>query len=51
MKVKDLIALLEQCNPEHEVYGYDYDDGADLRPIVLVDELTDRVDLNLGHTL
>ena len=48
MKVKDLIALLEQCNPNQEVYAFD---DHELRPIVLVDELTDRVDLNLGDTL
>lgn len=48
MKVKELIALLEQCNPNQEVYAFD---GGELRTVDLVDELTDRVDLNLGDTL
>lgn len=52
MKVSELIELLSQCDLNKDVYGYDYnDDRADLRPIVLVDELDDRVDLNLGDTL
>ena len=48
MKVKDLIALLQQCNPNQEVYAFD---NQELRTIDLVDELTDRGDLNLGDTL
>jgi hypothetical protein len=48
MKVSELIELLSQCNPDQEVYAFD---DHELRSIVLVDELNDRVDLNLGDTL
>jgi hypothetical protein len=48
MKVSELIKALSQCNPDLEVYGFD---DQELRSIVLVDELDDRVDLNLGDTL
>jgi hypothetical protein len=48
MKVSELIKALSQCNPDQEVYAFD---DQELRHIVLVDELDDRVDLNLGFTL
>jgi hypothetical protein len=45
MKVSELIALLNEVNQDKLVYGWD--DGR-LLPIGGVDELEDRVDLNVG---
>ncbi len=45
MKVKEIIHVLQQCNPELECYGYFKDD---IRNVEMVDtSMDDRVDFNL----
>jgi hypothetical protein len=46
MKVKELIALLQQCNPETEVYTFN---DHDIHAIRSVDEIDEWVHLNLGE--
>ena len=43
MKVKELIALLQECNPDTEVYTFDDHE------IHAVDEIDEWVHLNLGE--
>jgi hypothetical protein len=45
MKVKEIIEVLQQCNPELECYGYFKDD---IRNVEMVDNsMEDRVEFNL----
>ena len=45
MKVKEIIEVLQQCNPELECYGYFKDD---IRNVEMVDNsMDDRVEFNL----
>lgn len=47
MKVKNIIKILESCNPEHRLYAFL--DSDHLYSIDYVDlTLTDRVDINLN---
>jgi hypothetical protein len=46
MKVKDLIALLQECNPELQVYSFN---DHDIHAIDDVDEIDEWVHLNLGE--
>jgi hypothetical protein len=46
MKVKELIALLQECNPETEVYSWN---DHDIHAIDDVDEIHEWVHLNLGE--
>ena len=46
MKVKELIALLQECNPETEVYSWN---DHDIYAIDAVDEIDEWVHLNLGE--
>jgi hypothetical protein len=46
MKVKELIELLQQCNPETEVYTFN---DHDIHAITMVDEIEEWVHLNLGE--
>lgn len=46
MKVKELIALLQECNPETEVYTFN---DHDIHAIDAVDEIDEWVHLNLGE--
>jgi hypothetical protein len=46
MKVKELIELLQQCNPETEVYTFN---DHDIHAISDVDEINEWVHLNLGE--
>jgi hypothetical protein len=46
MKVKELIKLLQQCNPESEVYSWN---DHDIHAIDMVDEIDEWVHLNLGE--
>lgn len=45
MKVKELIALLQECNPDTEVYTFD---DHEIHAIDAVDEINEWVHLNLG---
>jgi hypothetical protein len=44
MKVKDLIKALQECDQEKPVFIWE---DHDIMDIQMVDELTDRVDLNI----
>ena len=45
MKVKDIIQVLQKCNPDLPVYAY-FDD--DILELLMVDEtIYDRIDLNI----
>jgi hypothetical protein len=46
MKVKELIAQLQECNPELEVYTWN---DHDIHAIAMVDEIDEWVHLNLGE--
>ena len=46
MKVKELIAQLQECNPELEVYTWN---DHDIHAISMVDEIDEWVHLNLGE--
>jgi len=46
MKVKELIAQLQECNPELEVYTWN---DHDIHAITMVDEIDEWVHLNLGE--
>ena len=46
MKVKELIELLQQCNPETEVYTFN---DHEIHAIIMVDEIAEWVHLNLGE--
>jgi hypothetical protein len=46
MKVKELIAQLQECNPETEVYTWN---DHDIHAITMVDEIDEWVHLNLGE--
>ena len=46
MKVKELIAQLQQCNPELEVYSWN---DHEIHAITMVDEIEEWVHLNLGE--
>jgi hypothetical protein len=46
MKVKELIALLQECNPETQVYTFN---DHDIYAIDAVDEIDEWVHLNLGE--
>ena len=46
MKVKELIAQLQECNPETEVYTWN---DHDIFAITMVDEIDEWVHLNLGE--
>jgi hypothetical protein len=46
MKVKDLIEQLKECDQEKFVYIYGVD--INIFPVITVDELSDRVDLNFN---
>jgi hypothetical protein len=46
MKVKELIELLQQCNPETEVYTFN---DHEIHAITMVDEIEEWVHLNLGE--
>jgi hypothetical protein len=47
MKVSELIALLQECNPELQVYSFN---DHDIHAIDDVDEIDEWVHLNLGET-
>jgi hypothetical protein len=45
MKVKDIIQVLQKCNPDLPVYAY-FDD--DIHEVLMVDDtIDDRIDLNI----
>lgn len=44
MKVKDLIQELQKCDPNKPVFIWE---DHDINEISMIDELTDRVDLNI----
>ena len=46
MKVKELIALLQECNPDTEVYTFE---DHEIHAINAVDEIDEWVHLNLGE--
>jgi hypothetical protein len=46
MKVKDLIALLQECNPDTEVYTFN---DHEIHAIDAIDEIDEWVHLNLGE--
>ena len=46
MKVSELIALLQECNPNTEVYTFN---DHDIHAITMVDEIDEWVHLNLGE--
>jgi hypothetical protein len=46
MKVKELIALLKECNPELRVYSFN---DHEIHEIDDVDEIDEWVHLNLGE--
>ena len=46
MKVKELIELLQQCNPETEVYTFN---DHEIHALTMVDEIEEWVHLNLGE--
>jgi hypothetical protein len=46
MKVSELIALLQQCNPDTQVYTFN---DHDIHAIHSVDEIDEWVHLNLGE--
>jgi len=48
MRVRQLIALLKDVDGDKEVYGFSF---SALYEIDMVDELSDRVDLNLGDKI
>lgn len=48
MTVRELIAQLRRCDPELEVYTFN---DNELNEITFVDEMDNRVDINLGKSL